>query len=238
MDEGTCGGGGPRMASQGSAYFRSYQQRDLAACSEIAARAWPASPLFQGQRDRIELMRAYLEFAGLLSTVKEVICVSDRVVGFFFGRLSDEFTFKAAARALSAIPAIGFGILTGIYGHMQRPLEFLGKFALTELKVLVFSPRAEGEILLFAIDSAYRGQGLGTEMMTRFVQKARHHAVRTLALYTEERSNSIFYDKSGFKRCKVFRDNVTSFVTKGDVRGIIYTMSLGPTARSGQESGT
>jgi ribosomal protein S18 acetylase RimI-like enzyme len=98
---------------------------------------------------------------------------------------------------------------------------------LTELKLMVKMPRSDASIEMFIVNSKHRGRGIGTELVDRFLRAAKEARSTLVTVYSDDRmSNWQFYERYGFEKIGTFHDNITSFYSGGDARGIILALDL------------
>jgi len=106
---------------------------------------------------------------------------------------------------------------------------------MTDLKLMIKMPKSDATIEMFIVDSSYRGRGIGTRLMDRFLKAAADTGARLVTLYTDDRmSNWQFYERKGFKRIGTFYDNITSHYGGAGARGIIYAKEMDGDAKLGQ----
>jgi ribosomal protein S18 acetylase RimI-like enzyme len=206
--------------------FRAFRGDDAPECSQFAAEAWPILSALVPAEDVVKFMRAYVEVSRLASTWREVARISERVVGFLFGRINADYTRITVLKAFFFCLIIGVKVILGRYGHLARPLTFLKKFMRATLKVQRNAPRSDAEVVLFVVDSKHRGKGIGTALMDRFVSAAKDKKTKVIMLSTDPLSNWKFYEKYGFKRYSTFEDDLNSYIKNEDVESYIYAIGI------------
>jgi ribosomal protein S18 acetylase RimI-like enzyme len=171
-------------------------------------------------------MDEYMEYSLGVSNYTNMACSSDQIVGFLFGRidgLKEEVPHKSL---LGELPSMARSFFE--YESLNlHELAFMWTLFLTEVKLLLRMPKSDASIEMFIVGSRYRGTGIGTELVNRFLRTAKESGARLVTLYTDDRmSNWQFYERRGFKRVGTFYDNITSHYSGQDSMGIIYAMDL------------
>lgn len=210
----------------GAITFRKFQQGDIPKCGRLAREAWPPRKSAGRETFPESGMDEYMEYSLGVSNYTDMACSSDQIVGFLFGRidgLKEEVPHKSL---LGELPSMAKSFLQ--YESMDlHELAFMWTLFLTEVKIRLRMPKSDASIEMFIVDSRYRGTGIGTELVNRFLRRAKDSGARLVTLYTDDRmSNWQFYERRGFKRVGTFYDNITSHYSGQDSTGIIYAMDL------------
>lgn len=201
--------------------FREYRKSDLERCVEITAEAWPE--LKPGGLDR-----ATMEWYGWPATWKQVACVSDVPVGLLFGKMFGEIGPLGRLRASLSHAAVYVKMLFGLYGKTPNRLKSLRGGVAGDKDIAKNTPDADGEITYFVIDSAYRGRGIGKELLGRFVEHAKSRGASRISVYTTDPgSDWRFYETRGFTRYSTFRDGFMSVIRNEDVKAMFYVLEIG-----------
>lgn len=203
--------------------YRPYKTEDLDRCTEIAVDAWPIASIIEENGQSHSVMKAYVELSMLLSDYKDVCCYQDTVVGFIF--CSKHKQLPTLKDRLSYNRLL-WGFITGRYGKIKRRARFLFNLILTMIKVELLCRRFDCEVVLFAVDSRYRGSGIGKTLLNRFISGITGSNHKTVYLYTDIESNWNFYEHYGFKKYKDFIDNELSFIKKRKITSFIYYYEL------------
>lgn len=227
MTESARAGGGAPQAPAVS--FRPYAPGDIPACARLARDAWPAGPSIASKELELAGMEGYMQYSLDSSNWSEVACTDEGMVGFLFGRIDGLPAGPPPERGLlGELPSL----LSSILDHDRREprmLGFLWSLAMTEFKVRVNTPESDAAVEMFIVDAAWRGRGVGTTLLDRFLKAARDAGARRVTVYTDElMSNWRFYEGRGFTRVATFHDNITSHYSGSPARGIIFTMDLKP----------
>lgn len=207
--------------------FRRYAPGDVPTCARLAKEAWPAhEDVARGHSEQTG-MEGYMEYSLGVSNYTDIATMQDGMAGFLFGRI-DGYPGKPVQRRpmLGELPST----VRSSLGHgstMKSVLGFLWSLVLTDLKLVLRTPRSDAAIEMFIVDSKHRGRGIGGELIERFLKAARDSGARLVTVYTDDRmSNWQFYERRGFRRVGTFYDNITSHYSGAHARGIIYALNL------------
>jgi len=201
--------------------FREYRPADLQRCIDITAQAWPE--LTTGGLDL-----ATMEWYGWLATWKEVACISDVPIGILFGKIDSDIGMLGRLRGQIAHAMVYLKILFGLYGKIPRRLAAVRGGLSSDRDFARNSPEADGEITYFVVDSAYRGMGIGKELIGRFIEHAKRKGARRISVYTTEPGSDWgFYENYGFKRYSLFRDSFMTVIRNEEVKAMIYVLDVG-----------
>jgi len=206
--------------------FRGIQKKDVETLAKLAVDAWPIVSSLVSVEDVPKLMKAYVQINRLGSTWLEVAVIDKKIVGFLFGRLNHDQ--KTIDRIKSIIPSLWIllKIALGKYGKLAEPLVFLKQLFATEQKVMLHTPQADGEVMLFVVDSDYRGKGIGRALLNRFLKYASSLGSHLISVYTDPLSNWKFYEKVGFERHGTFIDDLNTYIKKAETEGFIYKLAI------------
>jgi len=213
--------------------FRKFSMKDISRCSELAAEEWAIVSASLSKEDAIKSTKVLINTSRKFCTWLEVVCISDNVIGFLFGRINSDYNMKNKIMAffsMFALPIkviIGrFGI-AGIYKRPSKRFTFFKKLILNDIKVMRNHPKkTDGEINLFFVDSKYRGKGIGRMLMDRFIDNAKNKNAKVITAYTVQIGNWKFYETYGFKRYSTFDDDLTSYIKNENVKGFVYAIDL------------
>ncbi len=202
-----------------SLFFREYRRDDLQRCVEITANAWPelttGMPLIS------------VEWYQGSATWKEVACVSEDLVGVLFGRLDSDLPVLGGLRITLNHMAVYLKVLFGLYGKVPHRFTLMRHAMSDDRKVAANTPEGDGEISFFAVDAAYRGKGIGTGLMSRFIDHAKKKGARRVSVYTTNPGCDFeFYERYGFRKHSSFRDGFMSFARNEDVTALIFVLDL------------
>lgn len=193
----------------------------------MAEDAWPPGSALGHKEQELSGMEGYMEYSLSVSNWTDIACTSDGIVGFLFGRIDNYLGKEKPKKSLlGEIPSITKSFFE--YGRMTPSLlRLLWNLVLTEVKVKLRTPKSDASIEMFIVDSRHRGKGVGSELVDRFLSAAKEAGSSLVTVYTDDRmSNWQFYERSGFRRVGTFYDNITSYYSALDSRGIIFTLDL------------
>ncbi len=207
--------------------FRSFAQGDIKGCARLARDAWPAGPSIASKELELAGMEGYMQYSLDSSNWSEVACTQDGMVGFLFGRIDGLPGSAPPERGLlGELPSL----LSSILDHDRREtrmLAFLWSLAMTEFKVMVNTPESDAAVEMFIVDRAWRGKGVGSTLLDRFLKAARGAGAGRVTVYTDElMSNWRFYESRGFTRVATFHDNITSHYAGSPSRGFVFALEL------------
>lgn len=207
--------------------FRRFEQGDVPACARLARDAWPARTSMGLKDQELLGMESYVQYSLESSNWTEVACTSEGIVGFLFGRI-DGLPVEEAPKGppLGEIPSVIGRFLTANRVTLGT-LRLLWSLVLTELKLSLVTPRSGASIEMLIVDSRHRGKGVGSVLMDRFLKAAKDAGASLVTVYTDDlMSNWRFYENRGFRRVATFRDNITSYYSGMDARGIVFVLGI------------
>lgn len=218
--------GGPAGLPHGLA-FRRYSGRDFSRCTELSAGAWPITRL--AVRDDLgmkRLLNCYTRTAVLSSTWHEVALCEGKVAGFLFGRINRRCGILHKIRMQIYMPCIALYFLLLVQRRMKDPSLFMSKFIETEGEARRSGKGFDGEVVLFVVDDAYRGRGIGRQLMNRFLAHAGESGAGVIYLYTDVESNWRFYEHYGYQLHATFNDPFVSYLRGEKLTGSVYKYRL------------
>lgn len=217
----------PRQEDREEVSFRRAELVDVPALARLARDAWPARPGKVSRESEAAGMEGYVEHSMNASNWREVALSSEGILGFLFGRIDGYRNVPAPKRSmLGELPQ---AIRSFFRKGRTTPWHFamVWGIVLTELKLMVKMPRSDASIEMFIVNSKQRGRGIGTELIDRFLWAAEEAGSTLVTVYSDDRmSDWQFYERYGFEKIGTFHDNITSFYSGGDARGIILALGL------------
>ncbi len=218
---------GDREGSRVPVSFRRYQPGDLSACARLARDAWPAGPAVASKDLELAGMEGYMEYSMEASNWTDIAYTSEGLVGFLFGRIDGYHGKEVPKRpALGEVPRM-LGTVLDREDRRPRLLKFVWSLMLTELKLKLNTPRSDAAVEMFIVHSGFRGKGVGSELLDRFLRAARDAGSSLVTVYADElMSNWRFYERRGFRRVATFHDNITSHYSGSKARGIVLALAL------------
>jgi ribosomal protein S18 acetylase RimI-like enzyme len=213
--------------------FREYTSNDLSRCAQLAAEAWPVKDHISEGSERWRIMIPYIEIASSWSNWTDVACLdSGELVGLIFGEIRGRHAEAFPTRIVSSELKASAKFVLGRYGRIERLPTVLWNFLMTEMKLLVNRPDADAEIMLFLVDSKYRGKGIGRVLMDKFVDDAKQEGSTRISVYADDQaSNWRFYENYGFERAGVFYDNWSSYFNNNRSMGIRLVLDIGKSSK-------
>lgn len=208
--------------------FRPCKDNDIPALARLAKEAWPANSTVGSVEDELSGMESYIEYSLSVSNWTEVAEAKEGVVGFLLGRI-DRYPTRPLARRtfVGEFPAA----LSWLLKRREKTswhLSFAWAILLTDLKLMLNRPASDASIEMFIVDSRHRGKGIGRELMERFLEAARRAGSKSVTVYTDDRmSNWQYYERWGFKKIKIFYDNITSKYSGRPAQGMIFVLDIG-----------
>lgn len=102
--------------------YRTYQERDLGKCAELAKDAWPIISRIADDQNDLPFMRAYVEHNLALSDYAQVCCDGDRVVAFLLGHIKKGKRTPEQRRKNNRLLR---DVLRGKYGRVKKQRRLL-----------------------------------------------------------------------------------------------------------------
>lgn len=203
--------------------FRPYEAGDLARCAELSLDAWPIVSLIADNENLMAFMKAYVELSLNVSNYSQICCDNERVIGFLLGSTGK---VEISKKGKYENRKLFWRILTGKQWKIKRRFRFLLAFILSTIKIELLSSKFDGELVLFVVDSKYRGRGIGRMLLDNFLKYANAKKLTTIYLSTDIESNWRFYEKYGFKKYRDFYDNGLSVMKGRKITSFIYFIEI------------
>jgi len=200
--------------------FREYEKKDFQRCVEITVHTWPE--LTGG--------RAAADLEGYLwpTTWRQLACIDNVPVGLLFGTVYSDLGALGRLKVPFKHAAVYTKVLLGLYGKTPDSFAYIMGGIATERDIEGGRPEADGEINFFEIDPAYRGKGIGKELLRRFVEHAVSRGASRLSVNSLEFEDWGFYVKQGFTRLSTtFRDATHSRIRDEETLGYHFVMEIG-----------
>jgi len=216
-----------KATRSGEVSFRKYRHSDLLSCARISADAWPETASVSVMEDKVRTMKIYVEFYYYSGTWLDVACIDDQVVGLLFGRIDMDRGLLGRLGSHLGHCKVYLKLLFGRYWRVSDRMKLV-RFALSDDRnIMEHSPEADGEVMLFVVDGRFQGRGVGRALMDRFLREARRADSKRITVSTNDVGcNWGFYEKYGFKLQSSFRDSLTSFVRKEEIKNLIFSINL------------
>ncbi len=203
-----------------------FKDKNLIGLSNLVLDAWPhiykKFPGIYAQRFSI----AYIKFCKLISDRKEFVFDDNKLIACIFcQRIKNKSLNKKIQLLFMVIKYISLWIL-GYFGKHKYFRGFIRANS-NKNKTLVKDYHEESyEISLFLVNSKYRYKGIGKEILNRFIQHAKSNGAKELILSTDELSNWMFYEKTGFYRSSECFDPVSSYLDNSKRKIFVYKKSF------------
>lgn len=88
----------------------------------------------------------------------------------------------------------------------------------------------DGEISILILDKAYRGEGIGKDMILKIFEEAKKDGIKKLQILTDESCNYQFYEKIGCKKVyqkSIQNQEIEKLSNEKEEMGYIYEKTLG-----------
>lgn len=203
--------------------FRPYGNDDLDACTELSKQAWPVVFKFADEKNASPFIKAYVLNNLNTANYAEVCCDGDKIVGFLFANLKK---YRGTTIEKSGNRKLFFDYLAGKYGKVRKRFRLLFAQMWATAKAEHICKNFDGEILLFVVDAAYRGHGIGKTLMGHFLEYAKQNKLKNVFLATDPLCNWVFYEKIGFVKFGEYYDNSLSILMGQHANSYIYYKQL------------
>ncbi len=206
---------------------RAFNASDLHSCVEIAAEVWPDVPRNMTVKEITKLLKAYVSDSLAMATWREVVCISDEVVGVVSGMIEDDLTTRDRVRTAILRTRIWLRFLLDGRRYALARSSVLIRSILTEMRLTKVRPKTDAEVTLLLVKSDQRGKGIGRLMMERFLREARAKDARVVTVYTTDPGcNWQFYEICGFKLVGTFDDSLVSHLQGVDTKALVFAIDL------------
>ena len=210
-----------------SVTFRNYTPADLVSCGNLAREAWPLPPgIAVGVRTG-DMLGSWISSTASSSTWAEVAEDEHGVIGMLFGKVEGQPVIEKQRTPIRIQLRMLLRVMSGSYGSISGSIMLMISFLTTEVKLLIFDPKTDAEIVMLVVGEAHRGKGIGKQLVDRFIETAKKQGARSLSLYTDDQtSNWRFYEALGFKQAAKFHDNGSSRYSGKNATGLIYRLDI------------
>ncbi len=186
------------MQSDAEISYRAFAKKDRQRCVEIMLNTWPMMFEKLLEKDKLPFARMMLDLNIYTSTWLELVCISDDIVGFLFAVIDRDITVFKTIKAW----------LIGIYymvdflflfpGSFKGKLKYFKNTLHTNFAIAGKNANSDAQISILAVDSTFRGLGLGQTLVNHLLEKAKQNYVKKITVFTDSESNWGFYEKHGF----------------------------------------
>ncbi|MDD3185182.1 MAG: GNAT family N-acetyltransferase [Anaerostipes sp.] len=176
--------------------FREYERSDYQALSEIIEETWTYDKLCSKKTAR-KMSNAFLDHCLTNQTYTQVALVDGVPAGVIMGK--NQQSHKCPLKFKLGFLQSVFSLFCSKEG--RRLANIFSCFDDINAQLLKKSPiKYQGEISFFAINSKYRGRGLGKELFQIMAEYMKEENVRNFFLFTDTTCNYHFYERQGMTR--------------------------------------
>jgi ribosomal protein S18 acetylase RimI-like enzyme len=204
----------------GNIEIRHYQKSDYSRCEELVNLAWRFDKIFASEKLFLLAKELYTKGSFFSGNYHMVAETNGKVVGFIFGFNINNKKPKG-------------GLLFGLKAMFKL---YFGRANKSERNALIEAATVHGknrtsvdsrnvnEIVLFVIDEAYRGLGIGCKLWSSFKDHCHDSSSEIIRVETNKLGASGFYEKIGFRFYANFNSPLHELATKGG-QACIYEYS-------------
>ena len=204
----------------GNIEIRYYRKSDYSRCEELVNLAWRFDKIFTSEKLFLLAQELYTKGSFFSSNYHMVAEINGKVVGFIFGfNINNKKPKGSLLFGLKATLKLYFGITN----KEERNILIQAATAHGKNRESVDS-RNINEIVLFVIDEAYRGLGIGCKLWSSFKDHCHNSNSEIIRVETNKFGASSFYEKIGFRFYINFNSPLHELSTKGG-QACIYEYS-------------
>ncbi|AYV23093.1 N-acetyltransferase [Vibrio mediterranei] len=210
--------------------FESYSDKYFASCVDLIMATWNLHSNFVDLPSRRFVYDFYLKTCLNWNHHLDLIVDNEgRVIGILLGSkeeisLIEELKFARRDRLNNKWKNKLLGL--GRFGNKDVAKQELARFTMNDALGEVDACLFGGEVNLFIVSETYRGQGLGKQLMDRYLNFCRFNKVKSVFLWTDEDCNHGFYSRYGFSLHKRFSTYTHYRVKHRRKNGMIYSFRL------------
>jgi len=191
--------------------IREYRDSDYPTCEKLVSDAWQFDENFKPKKlaDIARLM--YTKGSLINANFYRVAELAGKVVGFIFGLNENGIPPKKSL-------LFGIEILLRIlfvigmpYKEKSRLLKAITTHVENRLKL---AKPGRSEIMLFVVDPAHQGAGLGKRLFSEFLDECKETEVESIIVETNTKGASTFYEGIGFELMDYFDSPLHEYATK------------------------
>ena len=191
--------------------LRKYRDSDYELCEALVNEAWQFDKNFEPQELANLAKCIYTKGSVIGSNFRKVVEIDGKVVGFIFGL--NEASSKPKGRIL-----FGLNVLWRLWRikglaktDRKKLIKAINTHEINRSKVV---GRGKSEIVLFVVDSAYQGYGIGKNLLSAFISQCKNSDVKFIIVETNRLGASSFYEGVGFKHIADFDSPLHEYATK------------------------
>lgn len=211
--------------SESKITFREFQDSDYSFCEQLVNQAWKFDQYLQPHEFSVLAKYIYTMGSVAASNYRQVAMDGDSVIGFIFGFNEQVPLAKHSLLKLSSRLAILKRLLFMKGLAWRRKMDFLNAMGLHEKNRLALVKRGQSEIVLFVVNPAYQGKGIGKQLFAGFREFCRHSDVSAIIVETNRLGAAQFYERIGFTLIGDFESPLHNLVTK-DGQACMYEYRL------------
>ena len=177
---------------------REYRDRDSRALENIIREAWKYDEL-TGPATASKLAKVFLYSCLCSQTFAQVALADGMPVGVIMGKNLNKHKcpFKYRVKQITSILSL---LLSG---EGRQVIKMFGCISGIDKKLLKDSGKNyQGEITFFAVDSEFRGRGVGKVLFQNIKTYMKHEEIQNYYLFTDTSCNFGFYEHQGMNRCR------------------------------------
>ncbi|SON52076.1 GNAT family N-acetyltransferase [Vibrio tapetis] len=197
--------------------FVPYEEKHFFGCVDLVMSTWNFHSSFMDVPCNRIIYEYYLKTCLNWNHHLDVIVDEhEQVIGILFGSKEDtsfieELKFSRKDRLNNKWK--NKKIQSGHFGNKEVANRELARFAMNDVLGEKDASLFDGEVNLFIVSQAYQGQGLGKQLMDRYLNFCRSNKLKIVFLWTDEDCNHAFYSRYGFSLHKRF-NTFTSYRVK------------------------
>jgi ribosomal protein S18 acetylase RimI-like enzyme len=205
---------------------RPYKKDDRIQCAELAVQAWPIVDTLVEKAHEVTLMTAKMELVEIFSTYSEVMHNHGSIIGFLFGFIKKDYHFIRIIKAIMSVIVVCAKVLFNTCGRIKNPLKVFSLMMSADTTTQKIRDKFDGEVVFIVVAQAYRGKGLGRQLIGRFHNNAVSKASPKIMVTTDETSNWKFYEIIGYRRIGVYEEKLSSYIMNKRINGFVYGIEL------------
>ena len=203
-----------------------FQKEDIHKLAELVLNAWPhLFKKFPGKY-AIRFSYAYIDYCNSISAWKKFTFNKEQLIACIFcqaginNSISLRFKLFRLAFKYLFLWLIGYFGRYGAFGGFIKANSQKNNLIQKELK------KGSYEIGLFLVHSKFRNRGLGKELLNYLIKDVEESGFDEIVLSTDEISNWMFYEKTGFYKSFECFDPVSSYLDGLEQRIFVYRRNL------------
>ena len=210
--------------------FVPYEEKHFFGCVDLVMSTWNFHSNFMDVPCNRIIYEYYLKTCLNWNHHLDVIVDEhEQVIGILFGSKEDtsfieELKFSRKDRLNNKWK--NKKIQNGHFGNKEVANRELARFAMNDVLGEKDASRFDGEVNLFIVSQAYQGQGLGKQLMDRYLNFCRSNKLRSVFLWTDEDCNHAFYSRYGFSLHKRFKTYTRSGLKSPTENGMVFSLKV------------